>query len=134
MIGVAGYRHDCILRLNAIRKTLCNTHDAQKVLPPEEAEVVERITLLKQMAGEGDELGCVVESGNTAAAVEVGADAHVLDAHDINHVVEVVDSIDDGCLGAVVAKEITVDVHLCNTARFRQRAHLVVGEVTWMTA
>ena len=47
------------------------------------------------MPSEADQFGGIVEPRHTATAVEVAADAHMLDTHHVNHMVEMIDSVED---------------------------------------
>ncbi len=67
-------------------------------------------------------------AGYTSVAVEVGADAYVFDAHDVDHVVEVLYGIQNGGL-AVGAQESVVQGYLCYTTLLCQGFHLGVCQV-----
>ena len=89
--------------------------------------------LAQQATGEVDEFCGRGEAGDTAVAVEVSADAHMLDAHHLHHVVEMGHCIQDAGL-PVGAQEATVEGDLCHTAFGGEGAQLVIGEVAGMVA
>ena len=112
---------------------LCCFHDAQEVASPDVAQVGFAVALAQEAAGEVDEFGSGSEARHAAVAVEVGANADMFYASDVNGMVEVVDGIEDGCL-SVGAQETVVEGDLCDAVMGCQRPQLVVGEVAWMVA
>ena len=70
---------------------------------------------------------------DTAVAVEIGADADVVDAHHVDGVFEVVDGIENRRL-TVFAEESCVERRVRHTTLLGESAELVVGEVARMVA
>ncbi len=69
-------------------------HYAEQVAAVDLLDVVGGVALFEQSAGEGGELVVGLSSaGNTADSVEVGADADVVDATDLDSMIDLVDDV-----------------------------------------
>jgi len=76
---------------------LDGAHDAEEVAAVDLLDVVGGVALFEQRAGEGGELVVGAKVGGDAAdAVEVGADADVIDAADADGVVDLGDDVGEG--------------------------------------
>ena len=76
---------------------LDGSHDAEEVAAVDLFDVVGGVAFFEQGAGEGGELVVGFESlGDAAYAVEVGADADVVDAADLDGVVDLGDYVVEG--------------------------------------
>ena len=81
----------------AFRLFLDGAHDAEEVAAVDLLDVRGGVALFEQGAGEGGELVVGVELRRDAAdAIEVGADADVVDAADLDGVVDLGDDIGEG--------------------------------------
>ena len=106
----------------------CAAHTAQPILSPDEAEVIFTVALAQQATGDVDEFRGRSQAWHTAVAIEVRADAYVLNAHHLNSMVQVGNSIKDGGL-PISAQEAVVEGYLHDAIFGGQRSHLLVGEV-----
>ena len=77
-------------------------HDAEEVAAPDFLDVGLAVAAGEELAGELDELGGAGEAGDTAVAVEVGAEADMVDADYGDGVVEMGHDIEDGCGGLTI--------------------------------
>ena len=71
-------------------------HDAEEVASPEHLYLFLGVAMAQEVACEVDEFAGAGAAEYAAAAIEVGADAYMFDAHDVDHVVEVLHCIADG--------------------------------------
>ena len=77
----------------------CSTasHDAEEIAAVDFFDVVGGVAFFEQCAGEGGEFVVGVEAfGDAAYSVEVGADAYVVDAADLDGVVDLGDYVGEG--------------------------------------
>ena len=71
------------------------SHHTEEVATPNEFDVLFAVALHEEATGEVDELGSRRATSDATISIEVGADAYVLNAHHIHHVVEVLDGIEN---------------------------------------
>ena len=71
------------------------SHHTEEVATPNEFDVLFAVALHEEATGEVDELGSGRATRDATISIEIGADAYVLNAHHIYHVVEVLDSIEN---------------------------------------
>jgi len=110
------------------------SHHTEEVATPNELDVLFAVALREETTGEVDELGSGRATRDASIAIEVGADAYVLNAHHIHHVVEVLDGIKNRGWFGVGTKETMIHGDLCHTSRTSKCPHLVVGEIARMVA
>lgn len=110
------------------------SHHTEEVATPNELDVLFAVALHEEATGEVDELGSGGATRDATISIEVGANAYVLNAHHIHHVVEVLDSIEDRGWFGVGTKETMIHGDLCHTSRTSKCPHLVVGEIARMVA
>ena len=108
-------------------------HDTEEIAAPDLLDVGFAVAAGKELTGEVEELGAVGESGDATVAVEVSAEAHMVDAHHLDGMLEVGKDVEDGGL-TVAAQEAIVDGGLRHTAFGCEGPHLIVGEVAGMVA
>ena len=108
-------------------------HDSQEVAAPDLLDIGIAVTLAEQLAGEVKEFGTVCKATHTTIAIEVGAKTYMVDAHNLDGMVEMGHHIEDRCF-SVAAQETVIDGGLCHTTLGSKGTHLVVGEVTRMVA
>ena len=89
-------------------------HDAEEIASPEFAQVFLRESFGHEALRQHEIIGCRGESAHAAVAVEVRADADVVDAGHFNHIHDVAHGVDERCL-AVFAQESVVEGGLCDT-------------------
>jgi hypothetical protein len=110
------------------------SHHTEEVATPNEFDVLFAVALHEEATGEVDELGSGRATCDASIAIEVGADAYVLNAHHIHHVVEVLDGIEDRGWFGVGTEETMIHGDLCHTSRTGKCPHLFVGEIARMVA
>ena len=71
------------------------SHHTEEVATPNELDVLFAVALHEETTGDVDELGSGRATRDATISIEVGADAYVLNAHHIHHVVEVLDGIEN---------------------------------------
>ena len=71
------------------------SHHTEEVATPNEFDVLFAVALHEEATGEVDEFGSGRATCDATISIEVGADAYVLNAHHIHHVVEVLDGIEN---------------------------------------
>ena len=113
---------------------MCCLHDAEEVAAPEHLYLFLGVAMAQEMACEVDEFAGRCAAKYAAAAVKVGADAYMFDAHDVDHVVEMLDGMVDGGCGGRGDEESLVECDLCDSACLGKGAHLVVCQVARMVA
>ncbi len=104
-------------------------HDAKEVAAPNFGEIFVREALGLQTTRELNELGGIGQSRNSPIAVEIGADADVIDAGHRDHVEEMAERVVNGCVFVVGAQEAGVEGALRHTAVCGERPQLVVRKV-----
>ena len=110
------------------------SHHTEEVATPNELDVFFAVALHEEATGEVDELGSGSATRDASVAIEVDANAYVLNAHHIHHVVEVLDGIEDGSWFWVRTEEAMIHGDLCHTSRTGKCPHQVVGEIARMVA
>ena len=110
------------------------SHHTEEVAAPNELDVLFAVALHEEATGEVDELGSRRATSDATISIEVGADAYVLNAHHIHHVVEVLDGIEDRGWFGVGTEETMIHGDLCHTSRTGKCPHLFVGEIARMVA
>ena len=110
------------------------SHHTEEIATPNEFDVLFAVALQEEVTGEVDEFGCGSATRDASISIEVGANAYVLNAHDVDHVVEVLDGIEDGSWFWVRTEEAMIHGDLCHTSRTGKCPHLVVGEIARMVA
>ena len=119
----------------AVCKVLNLPHDAEEVLTPYLLEVGVGEAFGLEVTGEVEHLGGVGAADDAAIAIEVGADAHMVDASHIHHVDDVAHGIAYGGRAfGLGTEEAAVEAHLCHAATVAQGTELVVGEVAGVVA
>ena len=113
---------------------MCCLHDAEEVAAPEHLYLFLGVAMAQEVACEVAEFAGAGAAEYAAAAVEVGADAYVLYAHDADHVVEVLNGMVDGGCGGGGDEESLVECDLRHAACLGECAQLLVGEVARMVA
>lgn len=109
------------------------THYSQPVASPYLADIGLAIAATQQLDGEIDEFRGIIHARHSAIAVEVGAYAHMVDAHDVDGMLKMADGIEDGRL-ATGFKESMIEGGVSHTASLGERSQLVVGKVARMIA
>ena len=110
------------------------SHHTEEVATPNEFDVLFAVALHEEATGEVDELGSGSATRDATISIEVGADAYVLNAHHIHHVVEVLDGIEDRGWFGVGTEEAMIHGDLCHTSRTGKCPHLFVSEIARMVA
>ena len=110
------------------------SHHTEEVATPNEFDVLFAVALHEEATGEVDELGSGRATREATISIKVSADAYVLNAHHIHHVVEVLDGIEDRGWFGVGTKETMIHGDLCHTSRTGKCPHLFVGEIARMVA
>ena len=110
------------------------SHHTEEVATPNEFDVLFAVALHEEATGEVDELGSGRATRDATISIEVGADAYVLNAHHIHHVVEVLDGIENRGWFGVGTEETMIHGDLCHTSRTGKCPHLFVGEIARMIA
>ena len=110
------------------------SHHTEEVAAPNEFDVLFAVAFHEEATGEVDELGSGSATRDATISIEVGADAYVLNAHHIHHVVEVLDGIEDRGWFGVGTEETMIHGDLCHTSRTGKCPHLFVGEIARMVA
>lgn len=110
------------------------SHHTEEVATPNELDVFFAVALHEEATGEVDELGSGRATRDATISIEVGADAYVLNAHHIHHVVEVLDGIENRGWFGVGTEEAMIHGDLCHTSRTGKCPHLFVGEIARMVA
>src|SRR5437867_11335816 len=78
---------------SAVRFTLHCFHDPEQIAAENLQDVRLRVALVEQRLGDPRQLGRVVHPERHRGAVEIGAEAHVIDAGDLHGVVDVLDDL-----------------------------------------
>ena len=110
------------------------SHHTEEVAAPNEFDVLFAVALHEEATGKVDELGSGGATRDASVAIEVGANAYVLNTHHIHHVVEVLDGIENRGWFGVGTEEAMIHGDLCYTSRTGKCSHLVVGEIARMVA
>lgn len=110
------------------------SHHTEEVATPNEFDVFFAVALHEEATGEVDELGSGRATRDATISIEVGANAYVLNAHHIHHVVEMLDGIEDRGWFGVGTEETMIHGDLCHTSRTGKCPHLFVGEIARMVA
>ena len=110
------------------------SHHTEEVAAPNEFDVLFAVALHEEATGEVDELGSGRATRDATISIEVGADAYVLNAHHIHHVVEVLNGIEDRGWFGVGTEEAMIHGDLCHASRTGKCPHLFVGEIARMVA
>ena len=110
------------------------SHHTEEVATPNEFDVLFTVALHEEATGEVDELGSGRATRDATISIEVGANAYVLNAHHIHHVVEMLDGIEDRGWFGVGTEETMIHGDLCHTSRTGKCPHLFVGEIARMVA
>ena len=71
------------------------SHHTEEVATPNEFDVLFAVALHEEATGEVDELGSGRATCDATISIEVSANAYVLNAHHIHHVVEVLNGIEN---------------------------------------
>ena len=108
-------------------------HHTKEIATPNEAEVRFAKVLAQETTGKVNEFGSRGQSWYAAIAIEICANANMLDTCDVNHVAKVCYGIEYGGL-SVSAEETIVEGYLCYAATGCQSPQLVVGKVARMVA
>ena len=108
-------------------------HDAEEVAAPDLLDILLVIVAGKELTGEADELRAATKACDAAVAIEIGAEPYMIDAHDVDGMLEVGNNVKDGGL-SVGTEEAVVDGGLGHTAFGGKRPHLIVGEIAGMVA
>ena len=110
------------------------SHHTEEVATPNEFDVLFAVALHEEATGEVDELGSGSATCDATISIEVGANAYVLNAHHLHHVVEMLDGIENRSWFGVGTEETMIHGDLCHTSRTGKCPHLVVGEIARMVA
>lgn len=86
--------------------SLTFVHNSEPVASPYLSHVVLRIASAQHSLGEVDKLGGISESWHSTVAVEIGAQAHMVDAHNADGMVEMAHGVVDA--GLAVGCEETI--------------------------
>ena len=109
------------------------THQAHKITSENLLYVVLRIAAREKMSGEVDEVGRRCHATHTAVTVKVGADAHMVNTHDVDGMVEMGKQVHHGGL-AFRAQETMISRHLTHSPTLGKGFHLFICEVAGMVA
>ena len=90
-----GIRSPIFRHLDLLRDLFHLLHHAQEVAAPDGDDVLFAIAAAHEFERHVERLAGVVEAGDAATAVKVGTDAGVLDADNLDHIVDVVDEVLD---------------------------------------
>src|SRR5690606_17429980 len=104
--GMSGLRGGIFGLLNFAGNALVFAHYAEEVSAPDFGDVFFGITAFEKSAGDVGEFAGVVAAPDSAAAVEIRADADVVDSDDFHDVVDVVHDVVEG---GEVGRELAVD-------------------------
>lgn len=109
-------------------------HDAEPIAAPHLLQVLGSEAFGKEKAREVDEFGSTSTTWHTAIAIEVGTNAHVVDASDINHMEQVLHAICYGSRHTVFfeAEKTVIECDLRHTTSLGKSSELVIGQVSWV--